>query len=182
MTTHSLTQDRRLALLGTVGFAAALVAASQVAIPLPGTPVPLTLQPLLVVLAGMMLGPVAGAASMLLYIAAGVAGLPVFAPEGAPGLARLIGPTGGYILAYPVAAYVAGLLAARATTFVRRSLAAMSGMLVLYLGGLAQLAVLTGSVTRAAVLGVLPFVAFDAGKALVAALVTRPSSERAAAD
>jgi len=151
-----------------------------VAIPLPGTPVPITLQPLLVVLAGMMLGPVTGAVSMLVYLAAGALGLPVFAPMGAPGMMRFFGPTGGYLLAYPVAAYVAGAMALRARTFGGRALAAGAGVLVLYLGGLSQLALLTGSLPRAAVLGVLPFVAFDAAKSLVAAAVTRsPAPDRA---
>src|SRR6185437_5894350 len=94
----------RLSIVGIVGFAAAVAAASQIAIPLPGTPVPFTLQPMLVVLAGMWLGPTAGAASMVLYLAAGAAGLPVFTPLGAPGLARFVGPTGGYLIAYPAAA------------------------------------------------------------------------------
>src|ERR1700681_3181030 len=130
MRTHAFTHDRRIALFGIVGFSAALAAASQVAIPLPGTPVPLTLQPLLVVVAGMTLGPINGAASMLLYLAAGAAGLPVFAPMGAPGVARLIGPTGGYLLAYPAAAYVAGVCMARATSFWGRALSAGAGVLV----------------------------------------------------
>lgn len=174
MTASSLsgTRDARVVLAGTAGFAVALAAAAQVAIPLPGTPVPLTLQPLVVVLAGMMLGPVAGAASMVLYLLAGIAGLPVFAPVGLPGIARLVGPTGGYLLAYPAAAFVAGWLAARATSFAARSAAAAAGILVLYVGGLAQLALLTGSLTRAAVLGVLPFAAADAVKALAAGAVT----------
>ncbi len=180
MKTYALIEDRRLTLLGVAGFAAALAAASQVAIPLPHTPVPLTLQPLLVVLSGMMLGPAYGAASMAVYLAAGAIGLPVFAPMGAPGMMRFVGPTGGYLLAYPVAAYVAGVLALRARAFGGRALAAGAGMLMLYVGGLAQLALLTGSVTRAAVLGVAPFVAFDAAKALVAAAVTRsPAPDRA---
>src|SRR5882724_7590674 len=98
---------------GIIGFAAAVAAASQIAIPLPFTPVPITLQPMLVILAGMMLGPVAGAASMALYLAAGAAGLPVFTPIGAPGIARFFGPTGGYLIAYPAAAYVAGMFAVR---------------------------------------------------------------------
>src|ERR1044071_1795463 len=98
--------SRALTAVGIVGFAAAVAAASQGAIPLPFTPVPLTLQPMLVILAGMMLGPAAGAASMALYLAAGAAGLPVFTPLGAPGIARLLGPTGGYLLAYPAAAFV----------------------------------------------------------------------------
>src|SRR5437868_462271 len=108
--TQSFGRSQRIAAIGIVGFAAAVAAASQVAIPLPWTPVPITLQPMLVILAGMFLGPVAGAASMALYLAAGAAGLPVFTPIGAPGAARFFGPTGGYLIAYPVAAYVAGIL------------------------------------------------------------------------
>jgi len=74
--TQSLGRSQRITLIGIVGFAAAVAAASQIAIPLPWTPVPITLQPMLVILAGMFLGPVAGAASMALYLAAGAAGLP----------------------------------------------------------------------------------------------------------
>ena len=129
---------------------------------------------MIVVLAGLWLGPAAAAASMALYLVAGAAGLPVFSPFGAPGIARLLGPTGGYLLAYPVAAAVAGRLGAGRPSFVTRALAAMAGILVLYLGGLAQLAVLTGSIATAALLGVIPFVAADAVKALVAAAVSGP--------
>ena len=154
--------------LGVLLAAGALALASQFALPIPGTPVPLTLQPLVVVLAGLLLGPVDAAAAMVVYIVAGLAGLPVFAPIGAPGLARLLGPTGGYILAYPVAAAVAGRLGAGNSSYATRSLAAMAGILVLYLGGLTQLAVITGSLGLAAIMGVVPFVAADAVKALVA--------------
>jgi biotin transport system substrate-specific component len=157
--------------IGVVGFAVALAAASQIAIPLPGTPVPLTLQPMLVVLAGLVLGPRAGAASMVLYLAAGAAGLPVFTPIGAPGLARLAGPTGGYLIAYPIAAFVAGSLVSRQSRFPRRFGAALAGMLTIYLGGFAQLAVLTGSFGIAVLQGVLPFAALDVVKSFAAALV-----------
>src|SRR5918999_4855443 len=85
----------RLPAIGAIAFAILLAAASQVAIPLPGTPVPITLQPLIVVLSGLVLGPAAAAASMAIYLVAGAAGLPVFAPVGAPGISRLLGPTGG---------------------------------------------------------------------------------------
>jgi biotin transport system substrate-specific component len=167
--------------LGVAGFAAAVALASQVAIPLPGTPVPLTLQPMLVVLAGLWLGPAAGAASMMLYLAAGAAGLPAFTPIGAPGFARLLGPTGGYLLAYPLAAFAAGWVARRgAPSFVRNAAAAVVGMLVIYAGGLAQLTVLAGSVERAAVLGLLPFVTLDLVKAHVAALLAPKRVDRAA--
>jgi biotin transport system substrate-specific component len=164
----------RLPAIGAIAFAAVLAAASQFAIPIAGTPVPITLQPLVVGLAGLVLGPVAAAASMMMYLAAGAAGLPVFAPVGAPGLARLVGPTGGYLLAYPAAAVVAGVFGWRPpgqapVGFARRVAAAAAGILVLYVGGVAQLGVLTGSLARAVELGVPPFVAFDALKAVVAA-------------
>ena len=173
----------RLPALGAFAFAVVLAMASQVAIPIPGTPVPITLQPLVVVLAGLVLGPAAAAASMVMYLAAGAAGLPVFAPVGAPGLARLLGPTGGYLLAYPAAAVVAGALGWRPAGgstigFARRAAAAAAGILVLYAGGVAQLAVLSGSLARAVELGVPPFVAFDALKAVVAAAVAGPLATR----
>src|SRR6267142_6833529 len=104
---HSTLVIRRAA---AVVLGALLVAgAAQVAIPLPGTPVPMTLQPMAVLLVGGLLGAPLGALSMILYLAMGAAGLPVFTPT-VPlvGVARLLGPTGGYLLAYPVAAYVVG--------------------------------------------------------------------------
>jgi biotin transport system substrate-specific component len=113
----------------------------------------------------------AGAASMIVFLAAGALGLPVFSPIGAPGIARLLGPTGGYLLAYPVAAFLAGMLAPATAGFMRRFGAATAGMLMIYLGGFAQLVAITGSLETAAVLGVLPFVALDVGKALVAAII-----------
>jgi biotin transport system substrate-specific component len=181
MRTSALAEPRSAALTAAavVGFAAAIAAASQVAIPLPGTPVPLTLQPMLVVLAGLWLGPRAGAASMLLFLAAGAAGLPVFSPMGPPGLLRLAGPTGGYLLAYPVAAFVAGSLAARATGFGGRLLASSLGFLALFVGGVLQLALLTGSLERAVTVGFLPFVVPDAAKAVLAAVLA-PARRRAA--
>lgn len=166
------------AMLGIVGFAFAVAAASQIAIPLPGTPVPFTLQPLLVVLAGMWLGPVAGASSMALYLAAGAIGMPVFTPIGAPGIARFFGPTGGYLIAYPVAAYVAGLVMRRVPSLALRWVAALAGMAVIYVGGVAQLTLLTGSVARAAALGVTPFAALDVLKAFIAAAISGTWSVR----
>jgi biotin transport system substrate-specific component len=162
-------RSRALGVLVVVG---ALALASQLAVPLPGTPVPLTLQPFVVVLAGLLLGPLDAAAAMVVYLLAGAAGLPVFAPMGPPGLARLLSPTGGYLLAYPLAAAVAGWLGAGRERFVTRMAAACAGILALYVGGLAQLFVLTGNLASAAIMGVLPFVAADLVKALVAAAVT----------
>lgn len=172
MTTSVLSRrEARHSALGAAGFAVALALASQVAMPIAGTPVPLTLQPMLVVLAGLWLGPRAAAASMILYLTAGALGLPVFTPMGAPGIARLLGPTGGYLLAYPLAAAVAGLARARAWSYAMRAAFAVAAMATLYAGGLAQLTLLTGSVSHAIVLGLVPFAAADAVKALVAPLL-----------
>ena len=172
MTTVALAaRTTRTRAIGILVAAAALALASQFALPLPGTPVPLTLQPLVIVLAGLVIGPMDAAMAMVLYLGLGAAGLPVFSPVGAPGIARLLGPTGGYLLAYPVAAAVAGWLGAGRESFASRALAAMAGILVLYVGGIAQLAVLTGSLATAALVGALPFVAADAVKALVAAAI-----------
>lgn len=155
---------------------AALVAvAAQVAVPLPGTPVPMTLQPLAVLLVGGALGPRVGAASLAVYLAAGIAGLPVFTPSPVlpPGLGRLFGPTGGYLLAYPVAAYAVGRLAADGRRWARLGAAVLAGVALIHLGGLAQLILLTGSAERAAHLGTWPFLLGDVGKLLLAVLMLR---------
>ena len=182
MSALPLTLSRRgVTTFGVVGFAAAVAAASQIAIPLPFTPVPITLQPMLVILAGMMLGPVAGATSMALYLAAGAAGLPVFTPIGAPGVLRFLGPTGGYLLAYPVAAFVAGILNRKATSLAGRWAAGVAGIAVIYAGGVAQLAIIDGSISRAVQLGVTPFAAFDLVKAWLAAVIAKPRPSRQSA-
>lgn len=173
MTTLALAaRSPRTRALSIVVAAGALALSAQLALPMPGTPVPFTLTPFVVVLAGLLLGPADAAAAMVLYLVAGAAGLPVFAPMGAPGLARLLGPTGGYLLAYPVAAAVTGRLGAGRAALLTRALAAVAGIAVIYVGGLAQLAVLSGSLATAAVLGALPFAAADVVKALVAAAVS----------
>src|SRR5437773_6777101 len=98
---------------GAVVFVAALTgAAAQISVPLPFTPVPFTLQPMIVLIGGAVLGARLGMTSQVLYLAAGIAGLPVFAasPILPQGVARLLGPTGGYLLAYPLAAFISGRL------------------------------------------------------------------------
>lgn len=158
-----------------------MAAASQVAIPLPGTEVPMTLSPLAAILAGLWLGPRAGAASMVLYLVAGAAGLPVFAPMGAPGALRLIGPTGGYLLAFPIAAFAAGAVASRFPAFAGRVFAAAVGMALIHIGGIAQLTILTGSLTSAVIVGSLPFLGMDLVKALLAGALSRGRTDSARA-
>lgn len=174
----TIVRDRQLTAVGIVGFAATMAIAAQIAIPIPGTPVPFTLQPLAVVLAGLWLGPVAGATSMVLYLLAGAVGLPVFSPIGAPGVLRLIGPTGGYLLATPAAAAIAGLVARRFPAFAGRLLASFLGVAMLYVGGVMQLELLTGSLSRAAALGSTPFILADLGKVVVAAIISPARANR----
>lgn len=176
--TSAVARNRQLTIVGVVGFAAMMAVGAQIAIPIPGTPVPFTLQPLAVVLAGLCLGPAAGAASMALYLLIGALGAPVFSPIGAPGVLRLIGPTGGYLLAAPAAAAIAGLIARRFPAFGGRVLAAFLGIATLYLGGVAQLELLTGSLERAAAMGTVPFVLADLGKVLVAAVISSTRTSR----
>src|SRR5208282_6858670 len=89
---------------------AVLIACSKIAIPLPWTPVPLTLQTFGVLLIAVLFGARASVLAALLYLVEGAAGLPVFQPFGAPAAARFFGPTAGFLLAFPVAAFVAGRL------------------------------------------------------------------------
>jgi biotin transport system substrate-specific component len=169
MTPGTIARRALAVLLGT-----ALVAVSaQFAIPLPGTPVPVTLQVPAVLIVGGLLGPRLGAASMAVYLAFGAAGLPVFAPMGVPGAARLFGPTGGYLLAYPLAAALVGLLLNRGRTWGHIALALVLGLAVIHIGGTAQLAILTGGWKTAMTLGSAPFLLFDVVKLAVAGGILR---------
>src|SRR6187200_459882 len=102
-------------LLAVVFVTALTAAASQVSVPVPFTPVPFTLQPMVVLIGGAMLGARLGASAQVLYLLLGIAGLPVFAfaPELPQGMLRLLGPSGGYLMAYPLAAFLTGALAQR---------------------------------------------------------------------
>src|SRR5213596_3769283 len=148
--------------------AALVAAAAQVSIPLPGTPVPMTLQPMAVLLVGGLLGAPLGALSMILYLAMGAAGLPVFTPT-VPlvGFARLFGPTGGYLLAYPVAAWAVGTVVREGSRVWRVACGVLAGLVLIHLGGLAQLAILTGSISGAARLATSPFLLGDLLKLVI---------------
>src|ERR1700722_13699724 len=104
-----------------------VAACAHLSIPLPFTPVPLTLQNFAVILIGMLLGPVAGFSAMVLYLAEGAMGLPVFTPHSVGGIAHLLGPNAGYLFSYPLAAATAGWAVRamqRITTPFRAGLAA----------------------------------------------------------
>lgn len=166
--------------VAAVLFVTALTAAAaQLSLPLPFTPIPLTIQPMVVLLGGAVLGARAGAASQLLYLAIGIAGLPVFAasPLLPPGAARLLGPTGGYLMAYPAAAFLAGWLAGRGfdRRYLTTVLAMLAGLAVIYASGAAWLAFVLSPSNPAQALspalrgGVFPFILADTVKLLFAA-------------
>jgi len=133
-------------------------------------PVPITGQTLGVLLTGVLLGSRRGSLSALAYLAQGIAGLPVFAPGGPMGIARLLGPTGGYLLGFVAAAYVAGLLAERG--WGRKASTALLAMLIgnaaIYAFGLPWLAFFVG-IENVLPLGLYPFVIGDLMKAILAA-------------
>ena len=148
-----------------VGFSLFVALAAQIKITLPFTPVPITGQTLGVLLTGAVLGSRRGALALLLYLFEGAVGLPVFSPSVVlpPGLGRLIGPTGGYLLAYPLAAGLVGLLAERGwdRKLPLAALAMLLGNLVIYAFGVAWLAWFVGSLQTALFQGMLPFIPGD---------------------
>lgn len=156
--------------------AAAMGVLAQLAIPF--VPVPITGQTLGVLLIGALLGSRRGALALLAYLAEGLAGLPVFAngatawtPSSA-GVPTILGPTAGYLVSFPIAAFVVGALAERGwDRHVWTAAGAMVvGQAVIYAGGLSWLAQLVGA-GRAVELGLLPFLAGDAVKLLAATLL-----------
>ena len=167
--------------IASVLFITALTAAAaQISIPLPFTAVPLTLQPMVVLLGALALGSKLGTASQILYLAAGIAGLPVFAASAAlsPGPLRLLGPTGGYLMAYPFAAFLTGYLAERGfdRRYLTSVLAMLAGLLVIYTAGVTWLGLFARATTdtppglsAAFLTGVYPFLVPDLIKLAIAA-------------
>jgi biotin transport system substrate-specific component len=164
----------------TLFVAVLTAAASQVSVPLPFTPVPFTFQPMIVLLGGAALGARLGMTAQVLYLAAGIAGLPVFAfaPELPQGAARLLGPTGGYLMAYPLAAWVAGALAGRGLDrrYLSSLLAMAAGLAVIFTFGVTWLTLFAPgaelrSFQQALAVGLYPFVLADAIKLCLAAAV-----------
>lgn len=161
---------------GIVLAGSALVAiCAHVAVPLWFTPVPVTLQPFAVLLLGLLLGPRVAFATMVAYLAEGAAGLPVFTPHGLGGMAQLLGPTGGYLLSYPVVAPLVSVLWRRgsgkgARSFSRGVLVAGAGSLVTLAMGALWLGVLLHAAPITVLNhAVLPFLPGDALKVCAAA-------------
>ena len=179
---RALEASRQVALVMGASLVVALCA--RITIPLiPLTPVPLTVQNLGVLLVGLMLGSRRGFASMALYLAEGAVGLPVFSPSptGLVGIAHLLGPTGGFLMAYPFVAFLAGYIFERGTkSFVRAAIAGFLAEILLFAGGLTWLYVFTHSLARAAYLGLYWFIAAEVIKVMFAAAIASRWSRGAA--
>jgi biotin transport system substrate-specific component len=156
-------------LAATVVFAAITALTARITIPLPFTPVPITLQTLAVVLSGLVLGARGGALAQLLYLGLIATGLPLDARGLGP--VAFVSPTAGYLIGFVPAAFAAGWLAERLTahSWWGNFVAALAGILVIYLLGAGWLAVMLGSWQKAWLGGVAPFILLDLGKAAVAA-------------
>lgn len=150
---------------------------ARVTVPLPFTPVPLTLQNFGVLTVGLLLGSRRGFAALSLYLVEGAFGLPVFSPSIlGGGIAQILGPTGGFLMAYPLVAFVAGwIYEQRSDRGSRRfgwaALSAVAAEVVLFAGGLSWLAVLTHSVSLALRYGLYWFIFAEIIKVLMATAV-----------
>lgn len=161
--------------------AAMVVAASwfvalcaHLTLPLPFTPVPLTVGNFAVLLVGLMLGSRRGFAALALYLAEGAMGMPVFSPTGPGGVAQLLGPTGGYLVAYPLVAGLAGWIMERGTgSFLRAATAGVLAEILLFTSGIVWLAILFHSFTQAVRFGLYWFVFAEVIKVLSAAAMAR---------
>ena len=156
----------------TIVVAASLFVAvcARISLPIPGTPVPLSLSNFAVLVVGLALGSRRGFAALTLYLLEGAAGLPVFSPVGAPGLLRFIGPTAGYLIAYPFVAGLAGYIFERGKqTFARAVLAGIAGEVLLFVCGISWLYILTHSFARALSFGLYWFIFAEVMKVMFAA-------------
>lgn len=180
MTNFAITavSDRKQVLIRNVGLVIGaslfIAVCARLSLPLPFTPVPLTLANFAVLAVGLVLGSRRGFAAAVTYLMMGAAGLPVLSPFGPGGFLHLFGPTGGYLLAYPIVAYIAGLGAER-NGFARKLISATAAELFLFVCGVSWLMVLSPvPLTTAAAFGLYPFVFFEGMKVMGAAgLATR---------
>lgn len=162
-------RGRRIA--GVVTFTVLTAIAAKFALPIPGTTVPFTFTPFAVVLSGALLGARLGAASQIGYLSLGLIGIPVFfGPVAGP--AYLLGPTGGYLLAYPLAAWLTGHFAGASGSLIRTFGAIVLGLMTIWTGGVSWLAAQSGW-AAALSLGLLPFVLVDLVKGVMALMIVQ---------
>lgn len=153
------------------------------AIPLPFSPVPITFQVLGVFLAGAILGPRLGFLSQLVYLLLGSIGLPVFA-GGSAGFSVILGPTGGYLIGFPIAAFICGLLITygeqkKLDSKLAYITALIAGILAIYVIGTIQLSVVLGMpLSKAFLVGSLPYIPLDAFKIIIAFAIAAPTRAR----
>jgi biotin transport system substrate-specific component len=157
-----------------IGASLVVALCARVTVPLPFTPVPLTLQNFGVILVGLLLGSRRGFAALALYLVEGASGLPVFNPAGPGGTLQIIGLTGGFLMAYPLVALVTGWIYERTSRrFVWAALAGFAGECVLFAGGLGWLFFLTHSFSQAVKWGLYWFVFAEVIKILMAAALAQ---------
>lgn len=163
----------RRAVVAVLAGSALLAASAHVSIPFFFTPVPFTLQPMAVLLLGLMLEPSLAFATLIAYLAEGAAGLPVFTPQGPAGILHLLGPDGGFLFAYPFAAFlVSKLRRTLPQSFTFAAISAAAGSVVYFTCGASWLAILIHQPMSVALnLAVWPFVAGDALKVVLAAAI-----------
>lgn len=161
------------AVLAVLAGSALLAASAHVSIPFFFTPVPFTLQPMAVLLLGLILEPTLAVATLVAYLAEGAVGLPVFTPQGPLGILHFMGPDGGFLLAYPFAAFaVSKLRRALPQSFTFAAISAAAGSLIYFTGGASWFAVLFHQPMSVALkLAVWPFLAGDALKVILAAAI-----------
>lgn len=173
---RALEAARQVAIVVAASLFVALCAHVTLFLPLPWTPVPLTLGNFGVLMVGLMLGSRRGFAALALYLAEGAIGLPVFAPSptGLVGFAQILGPTGGDLIAYPFVAALAGWIMERgAKSFARAATAGVLAEILLFAGGISWLAVLTHSFAQAVRFGLYWFVFAEVIKIMSAAAIAR---------
>ena len=171
--------DRAVKVAAVLLVTALTALAAQISVPLPFTPVPFTLQPMVVLLGGAALGPRLGMASQVLYLALGIAGFPIFAASAVlpQGPLRLLGPTGGYLMSYPFAAFVAGALAERGfdRRYITSVIAMAAGLAVVFTFGVLWLAwfaqPVQAGLASALRTGLYPFLPADLIKICIAAAI-----------
>ena len=172
LSSHDRGLDSALQVAVVVGASLFVGLCARLTLPLPFTPVPLTLQNFAVLLVGLTLGSRRGFAALALYLVEGVAGMPVFNPAGLGGVAQLFGPTGGYLLAYPFVAALAGWIMERGRkNFTRAAVAAFLAEVVLFSSGIFWLFTFTHSFALAVRFGLYWFVFAEVIKIMAAAAI-----------